>query len=469
MKERIKHIHFVGIGGSGMSGIAEVMLNLGYVVSGSDIKCSVAIDRLKSLGIKVYIGHEAKNIYGSTVIVVSSAIDDSNPEIVAAKLINIPIVPRAVMLAELMRFKKGIAIAGTHGKTTTTSLIASILEFGGLDPTYVIGGKLNSVGTNACLGQGEYIVVEADESDGSFLNLLPIMAVVTNIDSDHMSTYDHDIEKLKQSFINFIHRLPFYGNAIVCIDSNIICDVMPFISRPVVTYGLNSESHIHAYNIRAVDMSMEFDVRRYNIDKKILSTLSIKLNLPGLHNVQNALAAIAVATEIGISDDVIVDSLNIFHGVGRRFTYVGKFPVLEMNGGGFFEVIDDYGHHPVEMAATVLAARGARPDSRLVLVFQPHRYTRTRDCFEDFVRVLGTVDVLILTEVYSAGEDYLVAADGRALSRAVRVAGKVEPIFIEDISDLPLAIVNFVRANDLVIVMGAGSISKVAYAIGDFV
>ncbi|WBF65386.1 MAG: UDP-N-acetylmuramate--L-alanine ligase [Candidatus Kinetoplastibacterium crithidii] len=466
MKKNIRHIHFIGIGGSGMSGIAEVLLNLGYYITGSDIKESLITKHLSSLGAVVHIGHDPKNISGSEVVVISSAILNTNSELIAAKSQHIPIVSRAVMLAELMRFKKGIAIAGTHGKTTTTSLIASMLASGGFDPTFVIGGKLNSIGSNAGLGEGEYIVVEADESDESFLNLLPVMAVITNIDTDHMDTYSHNIDRLKQSFIEFVHRLPFYGKAILCSDNEIVSDIAAYISRPIITYGIYSDAQIYAYDIQANDMSMCFTVRRY-IDK-LLIPLKVRLNLPGLHNVQNALAAIAVATELGISDHDICNALDSFTGVGRRFTYIGKFPVSN-NKGGFFEVIDDYGHHPVEIAATISAARGARPNSRIILVFQPHRYTRTRDCFDDFVKVLSTVDCLLLTEVYSAGEDHLIAANGRSLAKAVKLAGKVDPIFIEKSTDLPQAIVHYVRNNDLVIIMGAGSISKVACQIGDFI
>ncbi|MBW0454594.1 MAG: UDP-N-acetylmuramate--L-alanine ligase [Candidatus Kinetoplastibacterium crithidii] len=467
MKKNIRHIHFIGIGGSGMSGIAEVLLNLGYYITGSDIKESLITKHLRALGAVIYIGHDPQNICGAQVVVTSSAILNTNSELIAAKSQHIPIVSRAVMLAELMRFKKGIAIAGTHGKTTTTSLIASMLASGGFDPTFVIGGKLNSIGSHAGLGEGEYIVVEADESDGSFLNLLPVMAVITNIDEDHMDTYSQNIDRLKQSFIDFAHRLPFYGKAILCSDNEIVSNITSYISRPIITYGIYSDAQIYAYDIQAIDMSMCFTVRRY-IDKLYIP-LKVRLNLPGLHNVQNALAAIAVATELGISDYDICNTLDSFTGVGRRFTYVGKFPVSSNNKGGFFEVIDDYGHHPVEIAATISAARGARPNSRVVLVFQPHRYTRTRDCFDDFVKVLSTVDSLLLTEVYSAGEDHLIAANGRSLARAVKMAGKVDPIFIEKSTDLPQAIIDYVRNNDLVIIMGAGSISKVACQIGDLI
>jgi len=381
----------------------------------------------------------------------------------AARQRRIPIVPRAVMLAELMRLKRGIAVAGTHGKTTTTSLVASVLAAGGLDPTFVIGGRLNSAGANAQLGQGDYIVVEADESDASFLNLLPVMAVITNIDADHMDTYGHDVTKLKAAFIEFTQRLPFYGSAIVCMDDANVREIMPLISRPVTTYGQHPDAQVRALNIRAEGTRMVFDVHRRDRDT-VLPALHVELNLPGMHNVLNALAAIAVATELGVSDEAICSALSGFRGVGRRFTQVGEFNIPR---GGTFTLIDDYGHHPVEMAATLAAARGAWPTRRIVLAFQPHRYTRTRDCFEDFVKVLSAADAVFLTEVYAAGEPPLVAADGRALTRGVRVAGKVEPIFVDDVMDLPQAILDVVKDGDVVVVMGAGSISKVPGALGE--
>jgi UDP-N-acetylmuramate--alanine ligase len=457
MKHRIQHIHFVGIGGSGMSGIAEVLLNLGYTISGSDLNESAVTRRLAGLGMKIAIGHVASNVTGAAAIVTSTAVAGDNPEVIAARAARIPVVPRAIMLAELMRLKRGIAVAGTHGKTTTTSLVASVLAAGDLDPTFVIGGRLNSAGANARLGQGDYIVVEADESDASFLNLLPVMAIVTNIDADHMDTYGHDVARLKSAFIEFTQRLPFYGSAVLCSDDANVREIMPFVSRPITTYGLNEEAQVRAYEVQPEGTRMRFNVQRTHRD-----TL-----LPGLHNVRNALAAIAVATELGVADAAICEALSSFHGVGRRFTQTGEFPVPASHGGGTFTVIDDYGHHPVEMAATLAAARGAWPDRRIVLAFQPHRYTRTRDCFEDFVRVLGTADAVLLTEVYAAGEPPLVAADGRALSRALRVAGKVEPVFVEDVTELPQAIVDFVRDGDVVIVMGAGSISKVPAQVGE--
>jgi UDP-N-acetylmuramate--alanine ligase len=466
MKHRIRHIHFVGIGGSGMSGIAEVLRNLGYTISGSDLHESAVTRRLAGLGITITIGHAAANIAGAGVIVTSTAVAGDNAEVIAARLARVPIVPRAIMLAELMRLKRGIAVAGTHGKTTTTSLIASVLAHGGLDPTFVIGGRLNSAGANARLGQGEFIVVEADESDASFLNLLPVMAVVTNIDADHMDTYGHDIARLKSAFIEFTQKLPFYGSAILCMDDANVREIMPLVSRPITTYGLNPEAQIFGHDVVADGTCMRFRVQRRDRNAG-LAPLEIELALPGLHNVRNALAAIAVASELGVPDDAIRDALASFTGVGRRFTQVGDFAVPANHQGGAFTVIDDYGHHPVEMAATLAAARGAWPERRIVLAFQPHRYTRTRDCFEDFVRVLGSADAVLLTEVYAAGEAPLVAADGRALARALRVAGKVEPIFVDDVADLPQAVFDFVRDGDVVILMGAGSISKVPAQLGE--
>ena len=462
MKHRIEHIHFVGIGGSGMSGIAEVLLNLGYRISGSDLSQSAVTERLSSLGATISLGHQAEHVKGADAIVTSTAVANNNPEVIAAREARIPVVPRAVMLAELMRLKRGIAVAGTHGKTTTTSLVASVLAAGGLDPTFVIGGRLNSAGANAGLGQGDYIVVEADESDASFLNLLPVMAIITNIDADHMDTYGHDVAKLKSAFVEFTQRLPFYGSAIVCSDDANVREILPFVSRPVITYGVNVEAQVRATNVRPMGTRMLFDVERQT-RQGALAKISIELNLPGLHNVLNALAAISVATELGVDDAAIVSALSSFGGVGRRFTQIGDF---ESKSGGTFSVIDDYGHHPVEMAATLAAARGAWPERRIVLAFQPHRYTRTRDCFEDFVKVLSSADAVLLTEVYSAGEPALVAADGRALARGVRVAGKVEPIFVEDFALMSVAIQDFAQAGDVVIVMGAGSISKVPEQLG---
>lgn len=462
MKHRIEHIHFVGIGGSGMSGIAEVLLNLGYRISGSDLSQSPVTQRLAALGATISLGHQAENVKGADAIVTSTAVANNNPEVIAAREARIPVVPRAVMLAELMRLKRGIAVAGTHGKTTTTSLVASVLAAGGLDPTFVIGGRLNSAGANAGLGQGDFIVVEADESDASFLNLLPVMAIITNIDADHMDTYGHDVAKLKSAFVEFTQRLPFYGSAIVCADDANVREILPFVSRPVTTYGIHSDAQVRATNVRATGTRMLFDVERQS-RQGVLPKISVELNLPGMHNVLNALAAISVATELGVDDAAIVQALAQFGGVGRRFTQVGDFAA---KGGGNFSVIDDYGHHPVEMAATLAAARGAWPTRRIVLAFQPHRYTRTRDCFEDFVKVLSSADAVLLTEVYAAGEPALVAADGRALARGVRVAGKVEPVFVEDVAAMPEAIRDFAQAGDVVIVMGAGSISKVPEQLG---
>ena len=466
MKHRIQSIHFVGIGGSGMSGIAEVLLNLGYAISGSDMQESSVTRRLAELGARVTIGHDAANVEGVGAIVTSTAVSGDNPEVLAARAARIPVVPRALMLAELMRLKRGIAVAGTHGKTTTTSLVASVLAGGGLDPTFVIGGRLTSAGANARLGQGEFIVVEADESDASFLNLLPVMAIITNIDVDHMDTYGHDLARLKSAFIEFTQRLPFYGSAVVCSDDANVREIIPLISRPVTTYGFNEDALVRAVNVQAEGTAMAFDVERRSVSGP-LPTLAVRLSLPGRHNVLNALAAIAVATELGVSDKAIAEALEAFHGVGRRFTLVGDFPVSDARGGGRFTLVDDYGHHPVEMEATLQAARGAWPDRRIVLAFQPHRYTRTRDCFEDFVRVLSQADAVLLTDVYPAGEAPVVAADGRALARAIRVAGKVEPVFIEDVADLPEAITDFVVNGDVVVVMGAGTISRVPARVGE--
>ncbi len=452
MKHVVKNIHFVGIGGVGMSGIAEVLLNLGYSVSGSDVNASLVTDRLAALGARIMLGHAAAHIEGANAVVVSTAISADNPELLAARGRNIPVVPRALMLAELMRLKQGIAIAGTHGKTTTTSLVASVLAEGGLDPTFVIGGRLNSAGANARLGTGDFIVAEADESDGSFLNLFPVIEVITNIDADHMSTYGHDFAKLKQAFIEFTQRLPFYGIAVLCVDDPHVREILPFVSKPVVLYGLSEQAQVRAVNIKAQQGRMAFTVLREDAPP-----LDVELNLPGVHNVQNALAAIAIATELEVSDQAIQNALTKFTGVGRRFQRYGELACHN----GRYTLIDDYAHHPVEMAATLAAAREAFVGRRLVLVFQPHRFTRTRDCFEDFVKVLSTVDVLVLTEVYSAGEARIVAADGRALARAVRIAGKVEPIFAETTDEVPHALNTLLRDGDVVITMGAGSISGV--------
>ena len=455
MKHKVKHIHFVGIGGSGMSGIAEVLVNLGYVVSGSDLADSATTRHLAGLGVRIHIGHAEGNVADADAVVVSTAVKDSNPEVVAARGRKVPLVPRAQMLAELMRLKQGIAIAGTHGKTTTTSLVASILAEGGLDPTFVIGGRLNAAGANARLGTGDFLVAEADESDASFLFLSPVISVVTNIDADHMETYGHDFERLKQAFVDFLQRLPFYGVAVVCGDDANVRAILPQVSKQVVTYGLEAGVNVRAENVKAAAGQMQFDCVRVNGS---VSRFPVTLNLPGMHNVLNALAAIAVATEVGVSDEAIAKALAEFRGVGRRFQRYGEVALAE---GGSFTLIDDYGHHPAEMRATIAAARGAFPGRRLVLAFQPHRYTRTRDCFEDFVAVLGGVDGLVLAEVYAAGEPRIVAADGRALARALRVAGKVEPIFVEHIDSIPQAILDAARDGDVVITMGAGSVGGV--------
>ena len=454
MKHKVRRIHFVGIGGSGMSGIAEVMLNLGYAVSGSDLAENAATRRLAGLGAQVRIGHRAENIAGADAVVVSTAVREDNPEVQLARAGQIPVVPRALMLAELMRLKQGIAVAGTHGKTTTTSLVASVLAEGGFDPTFVIGGRLNSAGAHARLGSGEFIVAEADESDASFLHLQPVIAVVTNIDADHMETYGHDFGRLKQAFVDFLQHLPFYGAAILCEDDRNLREIMPAVSKPIIRYGLAESAHVRAVDIRHEDARMKFSVLRPGSAPK----LDIVLNLPGVHNVQNALAAIAVADEVGVPDEAMVKALADFKGVGRRFQRYGE---VSLKGGGRFTLIDDYGHHPAEMTATLAAARGAFPGRRLVLAFQPHRYTRTRDCFEDFVKVLTSVDLLLLAEVYPAGEAPIVAADGRALVRAIRVTGAVEPIFVEDIGEMPQHILNVVRDGDVVLTMGAGSIGGV--------
>lgn len=455
MKHRVKHIHFVGIGGVGMCGIAEVLLNLGYVVSGSDMADGVATQRLTGLGARIFFGHDATYMEGADVVVTSTAVKQDNPEVLAARERKIPVIPRAMMLAELMRFKQGIAIAGTHGKTTTTSLAASILAAGGLDPTFVIGGKLTAAGTNAKLGSGEFLVAEADESDASFLHLTPVMAVVTNIDADHMDTYDHSFDKLKQAFVDFLHRLPFYGRAVLCVDDPNVREIRNRVTKPVTTYGLDDSADIYADHVEAAAGQMRFDVV---VQGDLPVRFPVVLNLPGRHNVLNALSAIAIGLECGADIPSIQKGLAEFAGVGRRFQRYGELPAKT---GGVFTMVDDYGHHPVEMAATLAAVRGAFPGRRLVLAFQPHRYTRTRDLFEDFVKVLSGVDALLLCEVYAAGETPIVAADGRALARAVRVTGKVEPLFVEAVADLPERILDTVVDGDVVITMGAGSIGGI--------
>ena len=455
MKHKVKHIHFVGIGGAGMSGIAEVMVNLGYTVSGSDLGSNAATRRLANMGASVVTGHASDHVAGADAIVTSTAVKADNPEVLAARAANIPVVPRAQMLAELMRLKQGIAIAGTHGKTTTTSLVASILAAGGMDPTFVIGGRLNAAGANARLGTGDFLVAEADESDASFLMINPVISVVTNIDADHMETYGHDFARLKQAFVDFLQHLPFYGVAVLCEDDPHVRSIMPLVSKQIVRYGVSPSASVRAENVRPENGRMLFDVVRQNGS---ISRFPVALNLPGIHNVQNALAAVAVATEVGVPDDAIVKALDEFSGVGRRFQRYGE---ISLASGGSYTLVDDYGHHPAEMAATLEAARGAFPGRRLVLVFQPHRFTRTRDCFEDFVHVLSGADLLLLSEVYAAGEAPIVAADGRSLARAIRVAGKVEPIFVEDIAQMPETVASCVADGDVVITMGAGSIGGV--------
>ena len=456
MKHKVKNIHFVGIGGSGMSGIAEVLINLDFTVTGSDLAVNATTKRLTDFGATVFQGHATENLGNADVVVVSSAVNEENPEVKAARAKKIPVVPRALMLAELMRFRQGIAVAGTHGKTTTTSLIASILAEAGMDPTFVIGGKLEAANANAKLGTGEYIVAEADESDASFLHLTPVMAVVTNIDQDHMDTYEHSFDKLKSAFVEFLQQLPFWGMAVVCIDDANIREILPRVTKPVMTYGFSEDASVRAINVRADDGKMHFTAQRIN---GVVTEFDVTLNLPGNHYVLNALAAIAIASELNVPDAAIIKALKEFKGVGRRFERYGEIAV---KGGGAFTLIDDYGHHPVEMQAVIAAARAAFPDRRLVMAFQPHRYTRTRDCFEDFVRVLSSTDVVLLTEVYSAGEASIVAADTRSLIRSIRIGGKVEPLFVETTDELPEAILNMAQADDVVIVMGAGSIGQVA-------
>ena len=457
MKHKVKHVHFVGIGGSGMSGIAEVLLNLGYQVSGSDLSDGPVTQRLRRLGATVGIGHDAAHLQGADAVVISSAVKSDNVEVAAARARRVPVVPRALMLAELMRLRQGIAVAGTHGKTTTTSLVASVLAEAGMDPTFVIGGRLEAAGSHAKLGGGEFIVVEADESDASFLYLQPVLAVVTNIDADHMETYGHDFARLRQAFADFVQRLPFYGMAVLCVDDANVRSIIPFVTKPITTYGLSADAQVRAVDLVHDDGRMRFRVQRA-ANGTPARELEVVLNFPGVHNVLNALAAIAVGMEVGASDAAILRALAGFSGVGRRFQRYGD---IGLPGGGSFALVDDYGHHPVEMAATLAAARGAFPGRRLMLVFQPHRFTRTRDVFEDFVKVLSTVDVLLLTEVYAAGEAPIVAADSRSLARAVRVHGRVEPVFVENWKDLPAAILEHAQSGDVVVTMGAGSIGQV--------
>lgn len=463
MKFLVNHLHFVGIGGAGMSGIAEVMLNLGYVVSGSDLSKSAVAERLQSLGARVFCGHDKKHIRGADAVVISSAVHEDNPEVVAARELGIPVVPRAVMLAELMRLRRGIAIAGAHGKTTTTSLTASLLAAGDLDPTFVIGGRLNSAGANARLGTGEFLVAEADESDASFLNLTPVISAVTNIDEDHMDTYGHSFENLKSAFVDFLERLPFYGVAVLCADDEHVLEIRPRVTKPVILYGLSADAQVRAIDVRAVGTQMAFTILRPDHPP-----LPVVLNLPGIHNVRNALAAVAIATVVGVSDEAIVRGLSEFRGVGRRFTQYGDIPVRAADGSvtGHYKLIDDYGHHPHEMAATLAAVRGVWPEKRVIVAFQPHRYTRTRDCFEQFVDVLEDIDGLVLAEVYPAGEALIEGADSEHLAAAIAAKGFHRPVVVpvEGVAD---AIAGMVRDGDVVITMGAGSIGRVAPAIAD--
>jgi UDP-N-acetylmuramate--alanine ligase len=453
MRKRVKNIHFVGVGGSGMSGIAEVLVNLGYRVSGSDITAGTVTSRLEEAGIKVSIGHDVAHIANADVVVVSSAIDRSNPEVAGALQARIPVIPRAEMLGELMRFQQGIAVAGTHGKTTTTSLVSSILINAGLDPTFVVGGLINSAGVNAKLGQGEYLVAEADESDASFLNLKPEMAVVTNIDEDHMSTYEGDLATLKKTFVAFLQNLPFYGLAVLCIDSANVRSILKDVHKPVLTYGLSEEAEIFAYDLQQTGTRMHFKVRRPNIS----DDLAIDLALPGRHNVQNALAAIAIATHLGVQDEAIAKGLSEFGGIGRRFQILGDAEFA----GKRVTIVDDYAHHPVEIAATLEAAHGSWPERRIVAVFQPHRYTRTSDLFEDFVQVLADQQALVLSEVYPAGEQAIAGATGKALCQAIRVRGASQPVYLAEIEELSSVLSPYVLDGDIVLCMGAGSIGKI--------
>ena len=452
--DRIRRIHFVGIGGVGMSGIAEVLINLGYSVSGSDLQMNASAKRLSSLGAEIFLGHSADNVKSAEVVVISSAVNNTNPEVETARLNKIPVVSRAEMLAELMRFRYGIAVAGTHGKTTTTSLTASVLAEAGLDPTFVIGGRLNSAGTNAQLGQGDYLVAEADESDASFLHLQPMIAIVTNIDEDHMETYGGDYQRLKETFIEFLHHLPFYGLAVLCVDDPGIREILPSVNKPIITYGLQEGADIRAVDIVRQGLSTRFKVRRSVCE----SELDITLNLPGTHNVLNALAVIGVATELGVSDESIQHALAVFKGIGRRFQINGEIPL----GDGIVTFVDDYGHHPREVAATLDAARQAFPGRRLVLVFQPHRYTRTRDLFEDFVAVLSKVDLLVLLDIYAAGEPPLAGVNGRSLSRAIRMRGLVDPIFLPKAEELSDTLSKIINPGDVVLTSGAGNIGAIA-------
>ena len=456
---RIRCAHFVGIGGAGMGGIAEVLLNLGYRISGSDIRENAVTRRLARQGVSICLGHAAENIADSDVVVVSTAVAADNPEVVAARERHIPVVPRAEMLAEIMRFRFGIAVAGTHGKTTTTSLVASLMAEAGMDPTYVIGGLLNSSNSHARLGSGRYLVAEADESDASFLYLQPMMAVVTNIDADHLSTYEGDFERLRQTFVAFLHHLPFYGLAVLCLDDPNVRDVLPEVTRPVRTFAIDAEdADIRAVNLHQQGLQMFFDIHQAGH-----APLPAVLNMPGHHNVLNALAAVAVARELGADDQAVQHALETFAGIGRRFQVNGELTAAD----GSILFVDDYGHHPREIAATMQAVREGWPERRLVLVFQPHRYSRTHDLFDDFSQVLANADVLLLIEVFPAGEDPVSGADGRALSRAVRSRGRVDPVFIEDVNNLPAVLRDIVQPGDLVLTLGAGSIGAVAATLVD--
>ncbi len=461
---RVRAMHFIGIGGVGMGGIAEVMHHLGFRVSGSDLGSNPLTQRLQGLGIEVMKGHLAAHVEDADVVVISTAVPDDNPELVRAREMRLPVVRRAEMLAELMRFQQGIAVAGTHGKTTTTSLVASVLTEGGMDPTYVIGGRLNSSSANAYLGQSDWLVAEADESDASFLYLQPVMSIVTNIDADHLSTYDGDFEKLKQTFVDFLMHLPFYGLAIVCIDDEHIRDVLPRVGRPVRTYGFSDEADVQARNVRQEGLRMYFDVRVDDGSDVSSEIRDIALNMPGHHNVLNALAAITVALELGVPVKSSKRALSRFAGVGRRAQSHG---LLHFDGGSA-QLLDDYGHHPTEVTATLKAIRGGWPDRRMVVIFQPHRYSRTRDLFEDFAEALSLTDVLLLTEVYAAGEDHITGADGRALARAIRNRGAVDPIFVEDIADTPEALARVLEDGDIVLTLGAGNVGGLALTLPEY-
>lgn len=454
---RIRRIHFVGIGGVGMCGIAEVLLNQGYQISGSDIKTSATTERLQKMGAEIFIGHSSDNVTAANVVVISTAVNNENPEVSAARERRIPIVRRAEMLAELMRYRHGIAVAGTHGKTTTTSLLASVMAEAKFDPTYVIGGRLNSAGTNAKLGSSRYLVAEADESDASFLHLQPMVAIVTNIDADHMDTYGGDFGKLKQTFVDFLHNLPFYGLAVLCTDDPVVQEIIPQVGRPMVTYGVNEGADYRAVNIVQKGMQTSFTVNRPDGRSDLLVTV----NMPGRHNVLNALATIAVATDEGIDDLAICKALKKFEGVGRRFQVLGDIPVE----GGVAMLVDDYGHHPTEVQATIRAVKEGWPDKRLVMINQPHRYTRTRDLYEDFVQVLSEADVLLLMEVYAAGESPIAGADGRSLCRSIRQRGSVDPVFVESVDEVPGVLKNLLRPGDLVLTQGAGNITALAHEL----